>query len=97
MYTNGFVTLGGFYDFPTYKPKDLKETKVPMAAPYFADADSRGYKSGMVYYRWTDDTALLNRAKQDIGVSDFSPDSLLIATWDKIGFYNHHDNMASPR
>lgn len=65
-----------------------------MVAPYFADADSRG--SGMVYYRWTDDATLLNRAKQDIGVSDFEPDSLFIATWDNIGFYDQHSNLVNP-
>lgn len=91
------MTLGNFYSsqFRPYKPKDLKETKVPMVAPYFADADSRA--SGMVYYRWTDDATLLTRAKEDIGVSGFEPNSLFIATWDNVGFYDQHSNLVSPQ
>ena len=99
MYTNGYITLDEFYDHPTYIPKDLKETGVPMIAPYFADADTRGRRSGMIYFRGTDDAAMLYRAKTDVeytyaGVS-FTPNYLFIATWDKVGFYNHHDNLVN--
>ena len=97
MYTNGFLTLGDFYNFPTYIPRVLKTTRIPIVAPYFADADTRGRRSGRVYFRQTDDATLTLRAKQDIefvfpGVS-FSPQQLYIVTWENAGFYNHHDNL----
>lgn len=96
VYTNGFLTLDHFYDFPTYIPKDLKETNVPMVAPFFADADTRGYKSGMIYFRGTSDPYLLNSIKYDIESThsvSFTPEYAFITTWDKVGFYNHHDTM----
>ena len=97
VYTNGIITLGDFYDFPTYIPRILKTTNVPIVAPFFADADTRGRRSGSIHFRQTDDSALLSRAKQDIEFvfpgTTFTPQQLYIVTWDKIGFYNHHDNL----
>ena len=98
MYTNGFITLDEFYSYPTYIPRALKETGVPMVAPYFADADTRGRRCGMIYFRGTDDETLLYLAKDYVkdGLDvDFMPNYLFIATWDKIGFYNHHDNLVN--
>ena len=98
MYTNGYITLDEFYNFPTYIPKDPKQAGVPIIAPYFADADTRGRRSGMIYFRGTDEETLLYRAKDDIEFAlsiDFMPNYLFIATWDKIGFFNHHDNLVN--
>ena len=99
VYTNGFITLGGFYNNTAYIPKVLKTTGGPIIAPFFADADTRGYRSGMIYFRQTKEPSLLERAKQDIEFTfpgtTFTPKHLYIVTWDKIGFYNHHDNLVS--
>lgn len=99
VYTNGFLTLGDFYDFRTYVPRILRTSNIPIIAPYFADADTRGYRSGSVYFRQTKDSALLSRAKQDIEFvfkgRTFTPQQLYIVTWHKSGFYNHHDNLVN--
>ena len=99
MYTNGFLTFEDCYDFPAYAPRELKKTNVPIIAPFFADADTRGSKSGKIYYGQTDDASLLSRAKEDIeftfsGVS-FTPEQLYIVTWDQVGFYNRHDDRVN--
>ena len=98
MNSNGFLTLEDGYDFPAYAPRVLKTTNVPIIAPLFADVDTRGSNSGKIYYRQTDDGSLLSRAKQDIeyayGVS-FTPLQLYIVTWDKVGFYNRHDDLVN--
>ena len=74
----------------------LKITNVPIIAPFFADTDTRGYRSGLIYFRQTEDSALLSRAKQftfPLGVT-FSPSLLYIVTWEKkTGFYNHYDGL----
>ena len=101
VYTNGFLTLGDFYDSRTFVPRILKSSNIPIIAPYFADADTRGFRSGSIHFRQTEDSALLSRAKQDIEFvfkgTTFVPQQLYIVTWDKIGFYNHHDNLVNYR
>ena len=91
------MTLGDFYNFPTYIPRVLKTTKIPIIAPYFADADTRGRRSGKIFFRQTNEPALTSRAKQDVEFVypdvTFTPQQLYIVTWKGAGFYNHHDNM----
>lgn len=100
MYADGFITLGGYYpsDFPAFIPRILKTTGVPIIAPYFADTDPS--KSGKIYFRVTSDSSLLERAATDVEYvfkhDNFSPEQLLIATWDEVGFYHKHDNLVSP-
>ena len=99
MYADGFITLGDYYpsDFPAFVPRILKTTNVPIIAPYFADADPS--KSGKVYFRVTSDSSLLERAAKDVELvfsnDNFSPEQLLIATWEEVGFYHQHDNLVS--
>jgi len=66
---------------------------LPLIAPYWADADTRGNGSGTVFYRETTNPTLLQRASREIqdGLSmSFSPSHLFIATWDSIGYYNNN-------
>ena len=64
----------------------------PMIAPFWADVDTRG--AGYVWYRATNDTALLSKAMIDIrpilSGSNFSPLWLFIATWDHVGYHSNH-------
>ena len=64
-----------------------------IVAPFMADVDN-SIGDGRVWYRMTSDAALLLRAKSDIPVAlsgeNFNPKSLLIATWDKVGYYQQH-------
>lgn len=57
-------------------------------APYQADVDTTG--TGRVWYRITTDDALLAKATNDIRSltrASVSPQWLLIATWDHVGYY----------
>ena len=103
VYTNGFLTLGDSNNcnLTTYIPRVLKRAGIPIIAPYFADADMRGRRSGKIFFRETDEPALISRAKQDVeyvhpGVT-FSPQQLYIVTWAGAGFYNHHDDMVKSK
>lgn len=62
-----------------------------MIAPFWADADTQG--AGVVYYRETSDSSLLEKAEREISLSygdNFSPTSLFIVTWDGVGYSSGH-------
>ena len=63
-----------------------------IIAPYWADVDTRG--TGNIYYRQTTDPSLLARATREIRTAfprslNNTISNLLIATWDKVGYYNN--------
>ena len=59
---------------------------------------SGSVNSGDVFYRTTDNTALLNRAKEDIKQSnlqcDFNPRHLIIVTW--VNYFYASSNSTIP-
>ena len=64
-----------------------------MLAPFWGDVDTRGEGAGQIFYRQTNDTALLSQARTDVlsvypAFTSFSPTNLLIATWDHVGHYD---------
>ena len=69
---NGNLTFGG--PLSTYTPLDLTSQPHPMIAPFFADVDTRGAESRIVYYG----QGVLR------GRRTFS------AIWQRIGYYSHH-------
>ena len=61
----------------------------PLVAPYQADVDTTG--TGRVWYRITTNAALLAKAANDIRSltrASISPQWLLIATWDHVGYFS---------
>jgi len=61
-----------------------------LVAPYWADVDTN--IGGVVSYRETKDTALLQRVARDIrqassNFSDFDATWIFIATWDRVAFF----------
>lgn len=70
-----------------------------IVAPFFADADTRGPKTGVIYYRQTNDHFLLERVEQDVRYrfqhASFKPTLLYVVTWDKMGYYNRQDDKVS--
>ena len=61
-----------------------------IIAPFWADVDITG--TGDIYYRQTTDSGLLARANSEIqkafpAAEDVSIQNLLIATWDRVGYY----------
>ena len=62
---------------------------MPMIAPYWADADTRTGDGG-IYFRETSDICQIDRATEEIrsftGDSTFRPTSLIVATYNKVGY-----------
>ena len=69
-------------------------TEEIFIAPFLANVDTRG--TGTVFYRQTNDVPLTTGFAQYFeSISDFSPASLLIATWDGVGSYNNNTHSVS--
>ena len=87
---NGDIT----FTFPLskYTPEPFPlENDLQMIAPYWADVDTRG--TGSVYYRETQNSSLLQRARNDVRstfveLSSFTPTSLFVATWFRVGYFS---------
>ena len=76
-YTQFYLNNNGNITFTDglaqYTPSGPQGASVPVIAPFFADVDTRGAGSGLVYYN----TSIPNE---------------LIVTWDRVGYYNGHDD-----
>ena len=59
-------------------------------APFWGDVDTRN--GGVVFYRESTDTALLQRATRDIRRA-FRATWIFIATWDSVAFYGSRGDM----
>ena len=61
-----------------------------MVAAFWADVDTRG--KGNVWYHETSDPVFLKRASKEILKAypevNYTAESLFIATWEKVGYYN---------
>jgi len=87
---NGVISFVHPFGDSVTHPLPLTGDSNRLIAPYWADADIRG--TGDIYYRQTSDYNLLARATEQIttafpGLQDVSVDNLLIATWDRVGYY----------
>lgn len=97
MNNNGIISFGlpeSAFN-PQAFPLPTRLSAIPLIAPYWADVDTRG--TGRVWFRETNKPELLSRARDDIlrrdplifpQVNRFDPSSLLIATWDHVGYYD---------
>ena len=76
---------------------DFTPTTLPIngsariIAPYWADVDTTG--TGEIYYRQTNNSALLARARNEIraafpGSQNVIVTDLLIVTWDAVGYFD---------
>ena len=87
---NGIISFDGAVSSFTPESFPLQNNRA-LIAPYWADVDTRG--TGTVYYRESQDTDLLRRARDDIfmafsGRIRFQPVFLFIATWDRVGYFS---------
>ena len=62
-----------------------------IIAPYWADVDTTGI--GIIFYRQTNDSTLLTRARNEIKAAfprsqNVIITNLLIVTWDGVGYYS---------
>ena len=67
-----------------------------MLAPYWADADTR--EGGEVWYRESVEQSDFDKAQADIRhaypeeAANFRPRLVFIATWDRVGYYERHND-----
>ena len=90
MNENGVISFGSSFFSFTPLPLPLFGTN-KIIAPYWADVDTRG--TGNIYYRQTTDASLLARANSEIRAAfpeARNTSSLLIATWNRVGYYSRH-------
>ena len=78
-----------------YSPQTFPLDDFRLIAVFWADVDTEPDDSGEVWYRTTTSTSLLARAEIDINrayqsVQDL--DHLLIATWNRVGYYSGKTN-----
>ncbi len=91
MNTNGHITF--FSPSSTFTPEQFPlANDLQLITPYWVDSDTRNPGSGLVWYRITTDSRLLERAAREIENAfpngrQFTPAWLLIATWDNVGRY----------
>ena len=76
----------------------LLPTDSPRIAVFWGDVDTRPFNGGFVWYRSTTTTQLTQRALSDIqrvypSVSNIN--SLFIATWDHVGYYDEQTDLVS--
>ena len=86
---NGIISFNRHYNVRTPLPLPLRGTQ-RIIAPYWANVDTRG--TGIVYYRQSNDSALLARASREIKTAlsltyNVEIKNLLIATWNGVGYY----------
>ena len=87
---NGVISFGRRFSVRTPQSFPLRSRTIKIIAPYWADVDARG--TGNIYYRQTTDPSLLARATTEIRAifstsANASITNLLIATWDRVGYY----------
>ena len=66
--------------------------EIPLITVLWADVDTSPPNGGCVWYRITNSSDLLQRARQDIQrayafANQIEIDYLLIATWDHVGYF----------
>ena len=90
MNNNGHLSPNQSYS--AYVPITLP-FEIPLIAVLWADVDTRPPDGGYVWYRITNSSDLLQRARQDIQrayafSNESEIDYLIIATWDHVGYYD---------
>ena len=89
MNNNGHLSPNQSYS--AYSPITLP-FEIPLIAVLWADVDTRPRNGGYVWYRITNSSDLLQRARQDIQrayafANESEINYLLIATWDHVGYF----------
>ena len=96
---NGVISLDSPYNVRTPLSLPLTGTD-KIIAPYWADVDIR--RTGNIYYRQTTNPSLLARATSEIRAAlpasqNVTITNLLIATWDKVGYYYRNTDKVCVR
>ena len=92
MNNNGLLSFGTSVSMYTPRSFPLSDDH-RLVAPYWADVDTR--KSGTVWFRETNNAAILSRISREIMLDgvNFQPNIALIVTWDRVGYYSAHSDL----
>lgn len=87
--TNGVISFGASEANYSSDPFPIDGSK--LIAPFWADVDTSS-GSGQVWYRSTNDSALLEQVMMEIQEDfeehqSFVPTTLFIVTWDEVGHF----------
>ena len=90
---NGLLSFNEAISGYTSEPFPLPEI---LIAPFWADVDTNG-DAGVVYYRETTASAIVNKVAQDVALAfrsqpPFTAKSVVIVTWDQVGYYDENDD-----
>jgi hypothetical protein len=71
-----------------------------FVAPFWADVDTNGPQDGTVWRRETNNSTVLNRAREDIQTAfetriDFQPLYAFVATWDRVNYFRSNTDQVS--
>lgn len=93
---NGIISFVNSYN--SYTPSPLPRYGSRFVAPYWADVDLTA--TGQVFYRQTNDTALLAASNREIRAAfpssqDINFTNLFIVTWYGVGYYKGHTDRVS--
>ena len=90
MNENGVILFDNRMLDLTFEPFPLNET---LIAPYWADVDTTS--AGSIWYRETNETEILDRARREIQSAFFDANQqivntthLFIVTWDEVGYFS---------
>ncbi|XP_021357021.1 nidogen-2-like [Mizuhopecten yessoensis] len=94
VYVNNNGHLSFESELPVYQANFVLPSRFKLIAAFLADIDTT--HAGSVYYRESTETALLEKAAQDIqaqfeGFETYIPRALFVATWDNVGFFRTND------
>ena len=99
MHSNGYLTLipsgrkvQSYGKVPRTPLGSL--TRNPMIAGFWADHDNRASSTGLTYYRESNSAADLSAIGSLIG-GGYTPEAVLIVTYDRISFWKFHDTPVS--
>ncbi|KAL1489768.1 hypothetical protein ABEB36_013702 [Hypothenemus hampei] len=94
-YSSIYVNSNGFLSFQTEIPQFINiefPLDYPIIAPFYSNVDTTS--AGTISFYETQDPALLNRATENVHENfldsvDFQTQSIFIATWNGVGYYNN--------
>ena len=101
LYSTLYVNNNGHISFNEpvsfFIPQPFPIPDLPLIAPYWADVDTRPPDGGQVWYRISTNNSLTTDftvSSQPI-LSSFTPEYLVIVTWDRVGYFNQQTNKTN--
>ena len=105
LYSTLYVNNNGHISFDDpldlYIPRPFPIPDLPLIAPYWADVDTTPPDGGQVWYRISTDKSLITDLigsvmnSSQLTLSSFTPEYLVIVTWDHVGYYEERTDKTN--